>query len=407
MPSARVPSTIAIVEAFETPRPTSLRVAQAFARDESANVFFCHWHGLRYSGGKVTMFSPVGVTRNGETALQTNTYDQRVDSMFFYGPDSGRLTERDTASRERLAAAGIDTSGDNVFSLVDRMMLEASRRGVVSNALGSSRVWGPKNLQELQLRRYEAASGESVTRPKTYIARPHEFHLVLSTFARQGETCLVKPSVGEGGQGFIIVRPGDRVGQQFGTVVVQRLIPNPLLIKGHKADLRFYVLLRLDDAASRETASTRIGPIFVRRAAAPYYPASYPAEITNTSYLSRLGLPPDVQLLGSVPDLSVSEKACIVAQLDSITRTFVRALFWNLRQDPAGEEFVSSRLLLFGLDALVARTSDGPCVYFLESNLFPMLYRGLPDCDGAIDEMLSREYLPALIGRDIPERCNR
>jgi hypothetical protein len=278
--------------------------------------------------------------------------------------------------------------------VVDRVMLEASRRGVITNALGSSRSWGPKHRQELKLRRYESATGQVIVRPKTYIARPHELHAVLRVFARRGECCLVKPVSGEGGRGFHIVRPGESF-RSDSTVIVQRLIPDPLLVEGHKADLRFYLLIDVGD----ERASGRLCPIFVRRAAVPYVAQSLPAEITNTSYRSRLGLPPDIQPLDLAPGISHNLHTQIISQLDSLARTLVNAYFWNATHESVNgyTGSVPNRVILFGIDVLVASPTSDPRLYFLESNPFPALFRGLPDCDEAVDEMLSREYLPLLL----------
>ena len=391
--------TIAVVEAFVCPRPTSVRVARTFARAGSAKVLLCHWHRIEFSGTKVMVGGPMYEVRmGGEPKQITLPSVLPVEGMFFYGPDSGDLAPRDSVALDRLAGAGIDVSGDAVFTVVDRIMIEASRRGAVSNALGSDRIWGPKHLQELRLRRYETTTGEVIARPKTYIARPHEIRKVLSMFARRGETCLVKPVFGQGGHGILVVRPGDFLAPSKRTVVVQRLIPSPLLVEGHKADIRFYLLIDVND----ECASDRVGPILVRRAAVPFFAGSLFAEITNTSYLLRLGLPPDVRLLDTVSEVHGWPRTHIITQLDSMARALVRAYFWNARNEPIANSFVSNRRLLFGVDALVATAASGPSVYFLELNPFPALFRGLPDCDQAVDEMLARECLPALVGISAP-----
>jgi hypothetical protein len=393
---ATVKPTIVILETLDHLRPTCVRVARALARPQSANLLVCHWHGLDFSGDKVTLRGAVHkVTDGGMVDTCTITGSLPVDALFFYGPDSGELTERDTAALERLAAAGVDVSEVPIYIIVDRMMLEASRRGVVTNALGSSRSWGPKHTQELKLRRYESATGQAIVRPKTYIARPHEVCAVLSRFSERGETCLVKPVFGEGGRGFHIVRPDESIPQSDCTVVVQQLIADPLLVEGHKADIRFYLLIDVDDQGS----SGRLGPVFIRRAAVPYIAQSLPAEITNTSYRLCHGLPPDMRPLSLTPGISGDLKSEILSQLDSLARVLVKAYFWNAAHelvDSVGR-FVPNRLILFGIDVLVAAPSTAPRLYFLESNPFPGLFRGLPDCDEAVDQMLSREYLPALM----------
>jgi hypothetical protein len=388
--------TIVVIEILDHLHPTSIRVARALARPESANLFLCHWHRLDFSGDKVAIQGTVHqVISGGMVHRSSITNPLPVDALFFYGPDSAELTERDTPKLERLAAADIAVSGVPIYIIVDRMMLKASGRGVVTNALGSGRSWGPKHAQELKLRRYESATGEVIVRPKTYIARPHELRSVLARFSARGETCIVKPAFGEGGRGLSIVRRGDSFPQSNCTVVVQQLIADPLLVDGHKADIRFYLLIDVDDQRS----SGRLQPVFVRRAAEPYRAQSLCAEITNTSYRVRRGLPPDIRPLALTPGISRELHTEIVSQLDSLANLLVKAYFWNAAQKLANDAWpsVPNRLMLFGIDVLVAAPSTVPQLYFLETNPFPALFRGSLECDQAVDEMLSREYLPVLI----------
>jgi hypothetical protein len=301
---------------------------------------------------------------------------------------------------ERLAAAGIDSGDSPLYIVLDRLMLAASRRGVITNALGSSRSWGPKHHIELKLRRYECVTGREVHRPKTYIARPHEVDALLNTFARRGEACLVKPAFGEGGRGFRIVRPGDGFAPSAGTVVVQQLIAKPLTVEGHKADIRCYVLIDVEDVR----ASGRLAPIFIRRAAVPYVAQSLPAEITNTSYRSRQGLAPDIRPLERTPGISPALHGHIVSELDELLRRLLAAYFWNAARESANESttFVPNRRIILGIDVLVAGSLTEPRLYFLETNPFPALYRGTPHCDEAVDDMLAHDYLAAVIGSRTP-----
>jgi hypothetical protein len=317
----------------------------------------------------------------------------RVDALFFDGPDSGHLEASDGAALNKLRAAGIEAQDVPLYLVVDRIMLQACRHGLVTNALGTSRRWGPKHQQELNLRRYERATDCTVIRPATYIARPHELAQVLSSFAARSQPCLIKPVFGEGGRDLHIVHPGDAFPVLDYSVVVQQLMPDPLLIEGHKADLRWYLLI---DVNSRD-ASKRLRPIFLRRASTPYIPEHEDAEITNTAYRTRLGLPPDMRPLAPMADISLSLYAEIISQLDSMANSLLNAFFWNL--ECAGEDaIIPNRLIVFGVDTLVTlRPKSDPRLYFLETNPFPAFFRGLADCDLAVEEMLSTEYLPALI----------
>jgi hypothetical protein len=376
-------------------RSTSLRIALAFARPGVANVLICHWHGLDFSGDGVWLRGGYYlVTNTGSIEAHPSNKARPVEALFLYGPDSGELTEKDTPVLDRLCAAGIDAHGVPIHIAIDRMMLEASRRGVVTNALGSSRAWGPKHNQELKLRSYERAGGHAVVRPRTYVARPHELRAVLSAFAAQAESCIIKPVFGEGGRGLRIVRPGDAFPHFDCTVVVQRLIPNPLLVEGHKADLRWYLLLDVDD----RTSSGRLSPVLIRRTVIPYKnnAETEAAEITNTSYRRRRGLNPDMRLFAPMPDIPQHLYEEIIAQLDSLASDLVDAYFWDATHQCADGTEAPNRRIVFGIDALVADAAGNPRVFFLEANPFPAFFREVPDCDGAVENMLAREYLPAL-----------
>jgi hypothetical protein len=386
--------TIAVIETLREARPPSIRIARALARPQSDHVLLCHWHGLDFSEGTVLLRGEFySVTKDGKFEACRPNENRRVTALFFDGPEAGSLETHDASALQKLCAAGIDAHAVPLHIVVDRLMLEASRRGVITNALGTSRAWGPKHNQELKLRRYEKRTGQTVTRPKTYIARPHELQQVLSLFAARSEISLIKPVFGEGGSGFHIVRPGESFPRFEGTVVVQRLIPNPLLLQGHKADLRFYLLI---DVHNRQL-SKRLRPIFFRRAAVPYVAGSEAAEITNTAYRIRQGLLPDVRPLAPSPDICRNTCEEITSQVDSLANRLLDGYFWDLADAHDLQALIPNRRILFGIDALVAVPRGAtPFLYFLETNPFPAFFRGVAACDGAVEEMFSTEYLPAL-----------
>ena len=195
---------------------------------------------------------------------------------------------------------------------------------------------------------------------------------------------------------FASSAPGDSFTPSDATVVVQQLLSYPLLVEGHKADMRFYLLIDVGD----ERASGRLSPVFVRRAAVPYAAQSRPAEITNTAYRLRHGLLPDMRPLDRTPGISRNLHSQIVSQLDSLARALVNAYFWNAANESvAGSSgSVANRLILFQRRRACGQSlSSEPRLYFLELNPYPALFRGLPDCDEAVDQMLSREFLPLMI----------
>jgi Tubulin-tyrosine ligase family len=388
--------TVVVVETLKPPRATSVRVAVGFSQAQLTEVLLCHWHHLDFSGLGVAVAGPAyRVSRTGELQLVRAFAGSSVKAMFFYGPNSGLLTGADVGALQQLLACGIDVRGLPLYKVVDRLLLAASQRGVVTNALGSSRGWGPKHQQERKLRLYESATGRRVLRPRTDIARASELAGVLRVFAADESTCVVKPTGGEGGRGLAIVSPGGAAPRVGGAVVVQRLVPDPLLVKGHKADIRFFLLMDVD----REEVSGRIGPILVRRAAAPYVAGRLEAEITNTAFRVRRGFYPDIHPLELVTGLSWELRDWIVSEVRSLARELVAACFWHSARECAvrPESRVPNRVILFGIDVLVAGAEGRPLLYFLEMNPFPGFFRGVRDSDAAIDAMISREYLPLFL----------
>jgi hypothetical protein len=385
---------VAVIETWDDPRVSSIRVARAFARPGVATVILCHWRSLElFAGGVTAAGRVIEVASGGEGRIVTLDSPSPVQALFFYAPYSTRLGAADCPALRRLSAAGVDVGEASLAVVVDRLMLEASRRGVVTNALGAALDWGPKHRQELKLRSFEQATARTIPRPETHIARsPRELAAALSSFAARGQPCLVKPWFGEGGRDIRVVRPGETVAAS-GRVVVRRLIPDPLLIAGHKADIRFYVAVVTGAAASR-----RCGPVFLRRASAAYVATSLPSEITNTAYRARAGLPPDMRLLDAA-DIPEATRARIIAGLDGLAADLADAYFQEVGngRDPD----VPNRAILLGVDALVTGPQTGHRVLFLETNPFPALFRDLADCDRAVEDMLSQEYLPLLAGNDV------
>jgi hypothetical protein len=393
---SRVRPKVVIVESVDGIRATSLRVGKAFARAGLADILVCHWHTLKFTPNSVQVCGPAYILARDGAMMSVPPQDPiTADSLFFFSPHCGLTKDSDLATLRLLAETGVIIEKAPLHRIVDQAMLEASRRGAVTNALGPDRDWSPKDHQELRLRGYEKAAGKAIPRPRGFLADPSRLAYVFDFFASRGLACIVKPVLGDGGRGIKIVRPGESPSwaEDIGKVIVQELMPDPLLVDGHKADLRCYLLI---DADNRQ-ASGRIGPILVRRAAAAYRPGIDAAEITNTAVRQRQGLPADVSLLDQVGSVDDKLRDAIVAQSDLIARELVEAYFWNVPRSTSARRPAENRVLLFGLDVLVTMPAGRPLLSFLEINPFPALFRGSAPCDSAVDVMLALAYLPALL----------
>jgi hypothetical protein len=392
-------STVVVVETSDRARPTSVRVAAAFARANLGDVLLCHWHDLRFLQDVVVASSGIEYAVKGGI-VESVTFRGNVEPsvLFFYAPNTGLITARDRVFLERFTATGIDVGGRTAYAVVDRILLEASRRGLVTNAIGPDRRWGPKHYQEFKLRRYEAATGRVVPRPNTHVATSLQVPRLISRFAGRTDLCVIKPAFGDRGHGIEIVSPDDPPAWTIAEdcVVLQDLLSDPLLIDGHKADLRCYLLIDVDNV----TASGRRGPILVRRAPAVYERGMVTAEVTNTAHRLRRGMPPDILPLEEAVLIDERLRDAIVSQLEVLLHELTQVYFWDARclDESTTPQRVPNRVILFGVDVLVTISGSGhPSLYFLEVNPFPGFYRGSIPCDIAIDEMLAREYLPALL----------
>lgn len=393
--------TVMILETLDYLRPTTIRVARSFSRAGLAHVLVCHWRSLEFAPGRVTVRGRMYRPKSDGVMEETNlVHSIPVDVLYFFAPKAGWIADRDVVSLERFRKSGVPITERSIHLIVEQVMLEASRRGVVSNTFGTDRSWGPKHSQELRIRRYERVTGASIARPETYIATSAELARVLADFARRQVTAIVKPAFGEGGRGIQIIRPGEEFAwpTENRVAIVQSLIPAPLLIDGHKVDLRCHLLIDERD----EQASRMVRPILVRKAAVPYSPGIPASEITNTAYRLNHGLRPDIVPLDNVSGCSERVRVAIANGLDALCNQIVKAYFFDVANiiDPAASP--SNRVVLLGLDVLVALSKGRPRLYFLEANPYPALFVDLPLTDSAMEQMLTKEYLPALLRQLAP-----
>jgi hypothetical protein len=261
----------------------------------------------------------------------------------------------------------------------------AGRRGVATNSVGADGKWGRKDGLEFGLRAYARTTGRTVPRPETVAAVEPQVRAVVDAFAARGVVCIVKPANQARGNGIRILTPGTTwETTSDGDVVVQQLLDDPLLVSGHKADLRCYALV---DGTRRDT-SRRVGPIFVRLAPEPYRRAVAAAEITNTSYRRRTGLPPAIYPLDAVTPLAPAARRALAARVERLVDEVLDARFAVAAPDDGGH-----RVLLWGLDILPTAGGD---VSLLEVNVHPQLFRGVRRCDVLVEQMLATTYAAAL-----------
>lgn len=263
----------------------------------------------------------------------------------------------------------------------------AVRRGVVTNAPGAFGALGCKDLLEYALCAHGRLTGHSVPRPETYVLPGALASLAVASLHRRGLPAIIKPANGARAEGVEVLPPGAAAAPRRTdeTVVVQALAREPLLVTGRKADLRVYCVV----TPGRARAARRIGPTLVRVAPAPYRCGAMTAEVTNTSYRRRLGLPPAIHPMEAIPELAPIRGATL-----GLIETLVDDVGSLCRPDGG-----RPRAMLWGLDVLPHFDSGRLELLLLEINVYPLLFRGDPLCDDLVRAMLGREYLPLLLER--------
>jgi hypothetical protein len=284
----------------------------------------------------------------------------------------------------RLSRAGV----------VARLISEAAKRGAITNIAGRYGTWWRKDAQEYALRAHERITGRYIPRPATIVLSGRQLPVALRQLALAGRHAMIKPVKGSGGAQLAVVDPGGRFMPRDpdGRYVVQPVVRDPFLLGGHKADLRFYLLI---DTASRQN-SRRLATAFVRMAAMPYVHGQHDAEIANTSLRLRAKLPPAIWPLDELVAWPQETRRLISERLDELAETLLDAAFHAAAQRAArASRQVSRRVLFWGLDALLTGTESDPYLEFLEVNIHPHLYREARHCDETMDAFFRYAILPA------------
>ncbi|HVS07143.1 MAG TPA: hypothetical protein VHK65_13405 [Candidatus Dormibacteraeota bacterium] len=392
---------LAVIQTGPEPVPADVWTARAMARQFSVEVVLCPWYGLEFCDRAVYITGPVRrVTPTGvDPALIPRTQAREVDMLFFVGASGGELAGTYPAERnalQKLASLGVQTDNVSRYFLVDRLMAEASRRCVVTNAIGP-RLWGPKHELELRLRSYSRGTGRRLSRPETLIAERAQLPTVLKSFARRGIDCIVKPAFGAWGAGSQALRPDSpwqpiSDAKQF---VVQQLVPRPVLLGSRKIDLRCHVLIDVD---SRERCKL-IAPVLVRRAGTTYVRGDDDAEINNLTYQRQRGLHSSILPIDQMIGIPEPTRRAIMRGLETLAADLVDAYFFWARSIRAShpEWIVPRRVLVWGIDVGISRSRQGIALLLLENNTRPQLLRNAASCDRAMAAMLLSNYLPSAV----------
>ncbi len=375
-----------------------LMVAKLYAARLRTTVLLCPWYrvvvdGKRMGDGIAVAGRMLGV--DGDAAAVVDPRQATtVDALLLYPVSvarEARATAHERAGLDRLASLGLLQGGRTRYGVVRSLLMEAARRGAITNATGSDGLWGMKDALAATLDAYETATGAVVPRPRTWSVPGDDLPRTVAELARGGLDLIVKPANGARGGGVTVLlaretrRDGWPLPSPTGMWVVQELLPRPLLVGGHKADLRCFALI---DTAGRRL-SYRPELALVRPAPAPYTRGRLEAELTNTAYRRRIGLPAANCPLSVLDSVSAALRATLARRLDELVGLFLDAYFWRARPGPR-------RVMLWGLDVFASVAGDDARLYLLEANVHPSLLPNRPLCEPYIGAMLRDEYLPAV-----------
>lgn len=189
---------IALVQA-DGLRTVTRWVARALADRHHTPVVVCPWWQLRFAAGTVTADGPVWQTdrqrgRLGRVAVRGLPVEVLYSDGFSGARRPGTAAEQD--AMRRLATLGIGHPGMLRRQIIRQLLLEASRRGVITNANADYQSWDAKDGLEFTLRRYENASGQVIPRPRTYCVSAQQLPAAIQALGAKGIYSIVKPATG-------------------------------------------------------------------------------------------------------------------------------------------------------------------------------------------------------------------
>jgi len=236
-------------------------------------------------------------------------------------------------------------------------------------------------------------------RPETLTASVRQVPTMLRYFARRGADCIVKEAEADNGTKVRVMRPdgfpGWRPPDGDPRFVVQEVVHDPLLLAGHKSDLRCHVMIDVDD----RQRCRMVSPVLMRRAGVPYVRGWDDSEITNVNYQHRTGLPAEIRPIEEWEVLPSDLRAEMLTGLQALMNQLLDAHRWWTECVAPRDRWTSRRVLLWGIDVLPARGTDGALkLNLLEINVYAQLHRpSSPSSNEMMAAMLAGDYLPAML----------
>jgi hypothetical protein len=371
--------------------------AAALTENADLDVWVVPWYNLAVGDDdSVTLSGPAYRSENLALVETQAPVPRRFDAVICFAiGDTVEIDETapavEQAALERLSRLG---TGRGRLNLVLNCLRHAASVGQITNVeRGELELDNKASLSKI-LDTTDATPGSPrLRRPHTVVCAPSELATVIASLDSPSNY-LVKPAGGTRGDRIRMasaISPTESF-ESDRDWIVQELQRNPWTIRGHKADIRVYVII---DTRARERSFVTDARL-VRLAAVPYQRGVLEAEITSNSCRKRLKLPPATYPLDQLPDAPRSELREVRWATERAARDFIDAYFWWARNQNAGDN--THRVLLWGLDFLLQRspTTQEISAHFLEANFYPYLFQFPENCLPVIWKLMAKHYGRAL-----------
>ena len=377
----------------------TIRIARVMSNPH-AYCIIANWDDFLLSGSDVYIIRGRSVTFD---RIERQQFDPPlIPDYVFYRPLSN--TQQIIYRSESKGISGFPIGSKIIRSIRSYnelcycLLAEISRRNIPVSYSEYATYWGNKRHLHTLLSNFEFASRDLVPRPRTCIVEfPKDKNLVGSLIGKFGH-CILKPENKSRARGISILNQINDIeisNLLEGIYVIQELIRDPFLFRGRKTEVRVHLLI----SDLKKPKYRLLSPILLRSAPELYVQGNLRSEVCNTSYSKAVGKKPIVStlsLLAKSSKLNLEDCNRIKESIEDTVRRLMNAVAWtgvNYKLYPC--------LLIWGVDLLLRKTSEGYTTLILEVNHFPQFYSGVKEVDEEIDNMFSEEVCSYILNKAV------
>jgi len=331
--------------------------------------------------------------RNGELRKKTYTKPGTIDFLYKiagssrkHHVDIGEYELRLPNIMKRLKRKyGKNISLSSVSRAIRTEAEDAAGTPVNITSNTAARCFSKKRTESI-IRKYEARTGETVPRPKTYFPNELKDPKIRSQLRFP---LIVKPTTGTHGNGISVVRGLDELDElKLERMIVQECKTDTVLVDGHKVDIRLCIVPTVtEDGFTNVTYGCGV----VRVAGAKYDPQKVndlSVMLTNDTYRHNIvGVGNAVNIpLEQADELNYQE---LIPRLLDVSRQVVRAMMSHKKGCP-----VQEMGLPLGLDFLVDSYGNP---LLIEANGRPNMFEWGDSVDTYVADRFSQTLYPTIV----------